>query len=547
MAAYGTSHLNPASVIIYGGYLVRSVAVDGDAFLVKADFNRSTTLELFGVPKAVTKLILNGAPLSYTLSPTLGSWVAEVPVPAMKLAVPDLKSLDWTMVDSLPEIQPGYDDSKWVDADHTTTNNTYGRLWTPVSLYGSDYGFNTGTLIFRGHFVVPAIVPIATAPSAASRPARRAAYTFRAETASGTVTEIPSSTTTAIPTSTGSSAVPPASTQPARTNCTLTLIVQGGYAFAFSIFLNATYIGSWAGTDAANAFNGYVPLQDLVVGESYVITAIVDTTGMDENWLIGSDMMKNPRGILDYALMCRVAGESPIAPTPTSSTPRPATDTNTNTSGNSTNNTASSSSLVVVPIRWKLTGNLGGEDYPDRARGPLNEGGFFAERNGLHLPGAPLADRRYGGRKGSPFGVDVSARNASHGGGWVRFYGATLRLDLPSDRFDIPVSFTFVNATDADPPQRLRPFRALLYVNGWQFGKYASNIGPQTDFPVPEGILNYNGDNWIGLVVWTLDGDRTGPVSLPGFHLSIRTPVLTGREKVTLVESPGWTERDGAY
>lgn len=27
-------------------------------------------------------------------------------------------------------------------------------------------------------------------------------------------------------------------------------------------------------------------------------------------------------------------------------------------------------------ISWKITGNLGGEDYQDRTRGPLNEGKF---------------------------------------------------------------------------------------------------------------------------------------------------------------------------
>ncbi len=43
-------------------------------------------------------------------------------------------------------------------------------------------------------------------------------------------------------------------------------------------------------------------------------------------------------------------------------------------------------------ISWKLTGNLGGEDYVDKVRGAYNEGGLFAERQGFHLPGAPTAD-----------------------------------------------------------------------------------------------------------------------------------------------------------
>lgn len=31
---------------------------------------------------------------------------------------------------------------------------------------------------------------------------------------------------------------------------------------------------------------------------------------------------------------------------------------------------------------WKVQGNYGGEDFPDYVRGPLNEGGLWAERVG---------------------------------------------------------------------------------------------------------------------------------------------------------------------
>ena len=34
-------------------------------------------------------------------------------------------------------------------------------------------------------------------------------------------------------------------------------------------------------------------------------------------------------------------------------------------------------------VTWKLTGNLEGENYVDQVRGPLNEGGMFAERNDI--------------------------------------------------------------------------------------------------------------------------------------------------------------------
>jgi hypothetical protein len=37
-------------------------------------------------------------------------------------------------------------------------------------------------------------------------------------------------------------------------------------------------------------------------------------------------------------------------------------------------------------ITWKL---IAGEQYVDKVRGPLNEGGLYAERQGFHLPYPP--------------------------------------------------------------------------------------------------------------------------------------------------------------
>ena len=40
-------------------------------------------------------------------------------------------------------------------------------------------------------------------------------------------------------------------------------------------------------------------------------------------------------------------------------------------------------------VTWKMTGNLGGEQYHDLTRGPRNEGAMYAERQGYHLPDPP--------------------------------------------------------------------------------------------------------------------------------------------------------------
>ncbi|KAL7913505.1 glycoside hydrolase family 35 protein [Trichoderma velutinum] len=426
--AYGSSLMNPAAVIVNGGYLVRSVAIQGSALSLQADFNVTTPLEIIGIPQGVSKLVVNGEELSYTVS-ELGDWITNPTIELPDVQVPDLSTLTWYHLDSLPEIHSNYDDAHWQLANHKTSNNSIAPLKTPVSLYGSDYGFNTGTLLFRGRF---------TANTAQQQ---------------------------------------------------LFLTTQGGSAFASSVWLNDRFIGSFKGFDAAESANSSYELSNLVRGRRYTLTIIVDSTGLHENWDIGLDGMKSPRGIIDYALISSKGTHVPISP-------------------------------------WKLTGNLGGEDYRDIFRGPLNEGGLYFERQGFHLPSPPL----HAFSRGSPY------NGIPHAG--IAYYTAKLHLDIPADKYDVPLSFVFDNTTSA------APYRALLYVNGFQYGKYVSNVGPQTEFPVPEGILNYNGDNWIGVALWALESHGA---KVPGLKLKSRSPILTSRNKVELVKGPVYKKRHGAY
>jgi hypothetical protein len=81
-----------------------------------------------------------------------GEWKSSLKYDAPTINLPDLSSLSWKYLDNLPEVQSSYDDSAWTVADHTTSNNSVYALRTPTSLFGPDYGYNTGVLIFRGHF-----------------------------------------------------------------------------------------------------------------------------------------------------------------------------------------------------------------------------------------------------------------------------------------------------------------------------------------------------------------------------------------------------------
>ncbi|KAI5921866.1 beta-galactosidase precursor [Camillea tinctor] len=423
---------NSAPLIINGPYLVRSSLIQDGILSLSADFNTSTTIEITGVPETVKELQVNGEAVDVEF--INGTMIAHIPYSAPELQIPALSSLSWRCIDSLPEIQPDYDDSSWTSADHPTTNNSYQRLHTPTSLFAGDYGFHAGVLLFRGHF-----------------------------TARGS-------------------------------EKTLEIQTQGGTAYGHSIWLNGTFLGSWAGdaSSASHAASYALPRDLLEPGCPYVLTVVLDHMGLDENGVVGLDTGKAPRGILRYRL-------------------------------------ASSLFSPATPIAWKLAGNLGGEAHADVARGPLNEGGLHAERAGYHLPRPPTDDASFAA--GSPLTPASSAA-----GPGIAFYTAPLVLDLPAEAYDVPLSFVFT-ATG--------PLRVQLYVNGWQFGKYVPHIGPQTRFPVPEGILNYRGENWIGLAVWRMEG--AGAVGLEDFRLEAGVPVLTGRAPVELVESPAWQKREGVY
>ncbi|KAG6117237.1 hypothetical protein E4U14_007998 [Claviceps sp. LM454 group G7] len=456
---YGTALMNPDAVIVYGSYLIRSASISGDTLHLRSDFNVQTALEIVSVPSGVTKLSINGQRLEYTTTST-DSWLAYPDIIIPSVTIPDLSQLTWYKMDSLPEISPLYDDSKWPtaakrstdkpEANHEISNATLFGSTTPVSLQGSDYGFYTGTLLFRGHF-----------------------------TASGN-------------------------------EKTLKIWTSGGLGYASSVWLNDIHLGSFNGNGATENTNSTYTLPQLQSGKPYILTVVVDNMGLNENFNSGFDDMKVPRGIFDYSLSS------------SSSTTDPGNDTS-------------------IPL-WKITGNLGAENYADPFRGPLNEGGLFFERNGYHYPAPPIDKASF---PGSPFSRGTPYEGVNRAG--IMYYTAKMPLRLPAEDYDTPLSFVFTNSTAAATAQDGSgggDYRAILYVNGFQFGKYASNIGPQTEFPVPEGILDYKGDNWIGLAVWSLDG--TG-ARVPGFGLRAGTPVRTSRGRIAVVRGPMWVEREEAY
>lgn len=352
-------HVSPSradkSVIIKAGYLVRTAAILGEALHLTGDINRTTEVEVISVPTKVSSLFFNGKEVKSDVRS--GRLTGLLAFRSPHIVVPDLESLTWRYIDSLPELHRQYVDNGWTSCKQTKSNNPR-KLSTPTSLYASDYGYHAGSLLYRGHFV-----------------------------ASGT-------------------------------ESSFYLLTEGGYAFGHSVWLNSTYLGSWPGNSATMFHNQtlYFPLE-LQQGKPYVLTVLIDHMGLDENFPADVQIMKDPRGILDYDL----EGRDKSA------------------------------------VSWKMTGNLGGEQYFDLSRGPMNEGGTYGERQGYHFPGAPLSHWK----KRSPISDGISREG-------VGFFATSFSLHVPAG-YDIPISILFRNSTGTVPAVK---FRAQIYVNGWQFGKY---------------------------------------------------------------------------
>ncbi|CAO1612816.1 unnamed protein product [Parajaminaea phylloscopi] len=265
----------------------------------------------------------------------------------------------------------------------------------------------------------------------------------------------------------------------------LDIRVQGGSFFGASVWVNGQHLGSVAGDDkhSDGTVSAKFPANLLQAGKDNVITVLHDSTGLEE-WVgakaLGAgngdgsqvdqpkgaqyplDGPKSPRGILSYRFQSQ--------------------DNN------------STGSAVAQVKDWRVQGNYRGEACPDEVRKCLNEGGLHAEVAGWHLPGAPTGDWK--AATGGDNALSVPAPG-------VRFFSTTVKLAVPAGH-TLPMSIVF-----PDDGGKKATYRALLYVNGWQFGKRLAQFGPQSVFPVPPGVLDPRGDNKIDVALWSLDGAST--------------------------------------
>ncbi|KAF9452019.1 glycoside hydrolase family 35 protein [Macrolepiota fuliginosa MF-IS2] len=412
-------------IIVKGGYLLRTASVSDGNLAITGDLNDTATFEIIA-PAASSRTVSFNSEKLNTKKTSYGTLTASRNAHLPDVDLPKLNSLTWRAADSLPEILPNYSDEKWTVADLETTFNEWN--WTtPLILFSSPYGYHTGNILWRAHF-------------------------------------------TATGMETGFSAN-----------------ISGGLAFAYSMWLDDSFIGAWTGDAPSDTHNDTHNFPSpLVSGSSHIITILMDHMGIEQSWAGASDWFRMPRGVLGYSFV-----NSP--------------DTNV--------------------TAWKLTGNLGGESYVDHVRGPLNEGGLYAERQGWHLPGFD----------DSKWALGKPTEGISNPG--VAFYRTTFDLNIPHG-VDYPLAFVFTNST-TNPH-----FRAKLYVNGYQFGRYINHIGPQKVFPVPQGILRYNGQNTLAVSLWATDA---GGAKINSLNLELRQKVETSFGPIDNAPAPTWRQRPNAF
>ncbi|TRX89656.1 hypothetical protein FHL15_009406 [Xylaria flabelliformis] len=235
------------------------------------------------------------------------------------------------------------------------------------------------------------------------------------------------------------------------------LDITGGLAFGYSVWLNSHFVGSWLGLSYVDKQGLELSFKNVTLNsgeKDNVLVVLMDNSGHDQR-----QEALNPRGITNATL---------LGPGGTYSF-----------------------------TEWKIAGAARKEDAVlDPVRGFLNEGGLYAERVGMHLPGYPDADWNV---------VETGNSLLSVQGAGVRICRTQVPLDIPSG-VDVSISFRLTTPSEVtftSETGKTNQLRALLFVNGYQYGRFNPHIGNQIDYPVPPGILNYNGDNDIAITLWS--------------------------------------------
>ncbi|KAK0543686.1 hypothetical protein OC845_005996 [Tilletia horrida] len=486
--------------------LVRSSTYgdDGRSLFLTGQTNTSTTFLRFVGRWGVQQIFWNGDEVQ-VLERDGPVVTVGLPGPSKQVIEwrpPVLEELSWMYADSLPELKDAFDaDKEMVPANKTSADTSNPFFSSPIVqtqdqvLFASEYGFHGNFIVWRGSFDIQG----------------------KDEGSIGDGLE---------------------------------LHLQGGKFFAYSVWLNGRFLGSAYGDKAHGAVRktfDFDPEKDIKHSEKNTIVIVMDHTGIEMEYgdlpigLDGSaadlpadakvstdryEAVKLPRGIIAYDFVH---------------------------SRKKQHTRPQGSKLRIPKVTWHVAGNLGGEQSPDRVRSHLNEGGLYGERQGWHLPGAVLnSSAASTWEHRSPFTSSLKGKAG------VGFFRTEFVLDVPEyDTHDVALAFV-APPTRRSPKAPLPRYRALLFVNGWQVGKYVPDLGPQNVYPVPQGILDYNGTNTLAVAIWNMEersaGDGAdgqtgmGTLGTGGLRLEVvarwKGAPGDGRDVIE-VNNPGWQELRG--
>ncbi|KAK9461592.1 uncharacterized protein V1516DRAFT_663301 [Lipomyces oligophaga] len=268
--------------------------------------------------------------------------------------------------------------------------------------------------------------------------------------------------------------------------------IWGGTAFGFTIWLNGRYFASHRGSpDLDHLETEYAFSKDSILNEGEnIVLVVLDHMGYDDEEL--SEIKIAPRGIRGIKLLCD--------------------DSDSNECG--------------LFYDWRIQGNHGGEAFDDLLRAPYNEGGSYALRAGAHFPFTDPSKWR----EEKPFFDHAKYPEGQKRISGIKFYRADVMIKI-SDLLSVPLS---LRVAANEESSKSNGIRAEFFLNGWQVGKYVSDIGPQIEFPIPIGILDADGWNTIGVQIWTMDNDENSPAGfLEMIEFVQKGKILSGYGRVS--------------
>lgn len=131
-------------VLLQGPYLVRNVTATDSTLHMVGDINEDTSMLLW-VSERWTEITWNGNILHLDQGPFNSRQTTLTRPDRKEVRLPCLNctETEWKVINSLPEIEPEYDDSTWVTARNSSTNELFPPITLPC-LYAGEYGFHTG-------------------------------------------------------------------------------------------------------------------------------------------------------------------------------------------------------------------------------------------------------------------------------------------------------------------------------------------------------------------------------------------------------------------